>query len=323
MAMLFLFVCFKITSDFLDSRERFDKAVVLTGNAMAALLAINTITVFSYNTLAQELTGFFFTSAKLSWPFEFSGQLGISLTLLFPVCLCSRSFPWLQRVLLYVMLIVNAGAIASRSVFWLCLFEIIYIEFFVYAKKVAAHNILKGLGLFCIMAALIVFFGEDFNFQRSLGQLEASPLLFDEPRMMTLRKTLQTVPAWIQGYGLGCFKAFNELEIHNTPLSILVETGFMGFISAFMFIVTIFKSIWWIDSAKHQTIKKGLIISFAAILFNGMFRNLLTNRACWFILALCYCSRHFQKDLATDMATTLQKTTAAVKTFSEESHRIP
>ncbi|EKD83833.1 MAG: hypothetical protein ACD_39C00418G0001 [uncultured bacterium] len=196
------------------------------------------------------------------------------------------------------MLIVNAGAIASRSAFWLCLFEILYIEFFVYAKKMAAHNILKGLGLFCIMGTLLVFFGEDFNFQRSLGQLEASPLLFDEPRMMILRKTLQTLPAWVQGYGLGCFKASNELEIHNTPLSILVETGFMGFISALMFVLTIFQSLWRTDSAGHQMIKKGLMLSFAAIIFHSLFRNLLTNRAGWFILALCYCCRHFQKDLA-------------------------
>lgn len=295
-AVLFLFACFKISANFLQSKKRLEHAVRLTGNAVALHLLINTIVIASHNFLGFEFNSFFSGGEKLSWPFAFSGQLGISLTIIFPLAVCSRNFTTLQRFLLHVMFLLNTGATASRSVFWLSLCEVLYLEFVVYTQMSSVRKIFKALLLLCVVGLLIMFFGESYNFQRSLGQVETSPLLFDEPRLGTLRDALRTLPTWLQGYGLGCFKAFHELEIHNTPLSILVETGFAGFVATTMFISTIFLCFWRARKKAVILLWHGLFMSFVAVLVNAMFRNLVTSRICWFILALCYCHRHFQQE---------------------------
>jgi len=294
-SMVFLFVCFKITADFLNSEERLAKAIELTGKAAATLLLINSVVLLSHKTMALEFTSRFFSAGeKLSWPFEFSGQLGISLTVLFPLTLCARRLTGIQRAIIYSMMLLNTGAIASRSVFWLSMFQVIYIEFFVYAENSTKRNIFKLLLLACAAGLLVMFFGESYSFQRSLGQLESSPLIFDEPRVATLREALRTLPTWLQGYGLGCFKAFHELEIHNTPLSLLVETGFAGFLAATAFIASIFIAFWR-SRLRHSLLWHGLLLSLIAVMANGMFRNLVSSRVSWFILALCLSHRHFQQ----------------------------
>lgn len=295
-ATLFLFVCFKIAADFLKCKERLGHAARLTGNAVVLHLLINTIAVACQNHFGFEFDSFFSGGEKLSWPFEFSGQLGISLTILFPLAICSRNFTTFQRFLLHAMFLLNTGAIASRSAFWLSLCEVLYIEFVVYTQTSSAGKIFKSLLLICVVGLLIMFFGENYNFQRSLGQVEISPLLFDEPRLATLHDALKTLPTWLHGYGLGCFKAFHQLEIHNTPLSFLVETGFPGFFAAAMFIGSIFLHFWRARRETAGLLWHGLLISFAAVLVNAMFRNLVTSRACWFILSLCYCHHHLQQE---------------------------
>ncbi|EKD80924.1 MAG: hypothetical protein ACD_39C02090G0004 [uncultured bacterium] len=305
LAVLFLFACFKVTADFLNNRDRFERATAITGYAVISLLVINTLAVLSHNNLTYELTKSFLPDDKLSWPFEFSGQLGISLAVLYPICICIRNWSSPHRLIMHLMLIVNAGAIGSRSVFWLCLCEIFYVEAFIFSTKSAVINVFKIIALLFSIGTVITFFGESFSFQRSLGQIKEIPLLFDEPRMMILRKALRTVPTWFQGYGLGCFKAFHGIEIHNTPLSILVETGFIGLVSAACFIGSILLAFWRSRTSQNALIKHGLALSVFAILCNSMFRNLVSSRACWFVLALCYCFRHFQKDGAIDVPANL------------------
>jgi hypothetical protein len=294
-SVLFLFICLKITADFLSSEEKLARATLFTANATTTLLIINCIALLSHYTLGSELTRPFFSGGeKLSWPFEFSGQLGISLTILFPLALCTRRMSEAARLLLYAVMILNAGAIASRSVFWLSIFQILYIEFLIYTEKSYARNAFKLLLLLCAVGTLLMLFGENYSFQRSLGQIEKSPLLFDEPRIATLREALRTLPNWLQGYGLGCFKAFHKLEIHNTPLTLLVETGFAGFFAATAFIVSIFITFWR-SRLRFSLIWHGQMLSFLAVLTNSMFRNLVTSRVSWFILALCLSHRHFRQ----------------------------
>ncbi|NCB37394.1 MAG: hypothetical protein EOM80_01385 [Erysipelotrichia bacterium] len=297
-AVLFLFACFKAVSEFLKTREYLARACVLSGNAMLLVMGINTLVVALHYPDTIDLFASFFTSEKLSWPFQFSGQLGLSLTILFPLCICSRPFSSVQRMLIYVMFVVNTGAVGSRSVFWLALAEILYAEFFMYFSRSVYRNLLKAAMLFLVIGGLIVFLGNEFSFQRSLGQIEEIPLLFDETRVVILRDAVRTWSVWIQGYGLGCFKAFNEMEIHNTPFSLLVETGLGGFVAAMCFLFSIVAAFWQGAKKDNSLLASAIVLSLLAIIYHSMFRNLLTNRTCWFVLSLCYSFKYFQGDKA-------------------------
>jgi hypothetical protein len=301
-ALLFLFACGKITADYLVDQHKLAMAIKLVSLSVIAVLIINTAAVSLHNLTDGERAGSFFsTSGKLSWPCEFSGQLGIALNILFPLIFWQRQ-PTAKRFLLYGMLALNTGAIASRSVFWLSTAEILYLEFFLHGDNKPGKIVAKLLLLLCMAGMLTLYFGESYSFQRSLGQLEKNPLLFDEPRLISLRAALRTLPNWLQGYGLGCFKVFNHYEIHNTPLSLLVETGFIGFFAGCMFLANIFM-IFWRSPERGSPLWHVLLLSLIALAITSLFRNLVTSRVSWFILALCWSHRHLIPVAADDSQT--------------------
>ncbi len=296
LAVVFLFACFRAVAEILSSENALSRAFTLVGNSLIFILALNFLAVIVQRTgISPEFASVFFpgNAEKLCWPFQFSGQLGLSLTILFPVCIGSRSFTLPVRLLLYIMFLVNTGATGSRSVFWIALFEIFYAEFFMHKTLSVQKNFMKGLALCCSTGLTLLFFADDFSFQRSMGQIDASPLFFDEPRWNQIRLALRSLPVWLQGLGLGCCDFVFKTEIHNTPLSLIVETGLFGFGAACLFLFEILKAFYQANLQQHHLLKKALAMSLLTICFHAFFRNLVSNRACWLILAFCFSCKNF------------------------------
>ncbi len=291
LAIIFLYAVFRAVASFLCSEERLQRAATLVAGTMLLVMLTNFFAILLQKLDASLLLSAYVPVApvgKLSWPFQFSGQLGISLTVLFPLCVAvlGRSMP--LRLLLSVLFLSCCGATGSRSVFWLAVFEILYSEFFLFKSRSGLSNLLKGLAVCCVIVGTLLFFADDFSFQRSLGQTEETPLFFDEPRLKQIIMALRAVPVWARGIGLGCFSPMYATEIHNTPLNIIVETGVPGFIFCCLMLLEVGKAFFGKSRRERDNLHAALVLALLAAAFHGLFRNLLTNRACWFVLALCY-----------------------------------
>ncbi len=291
LAITFLYALFRAVSGFLCSEERMQHAVALVAGTMLFVMLADFFVILLQKLDASLLLAAYVPvvpAGKLSWPFQFSGQLGISLTVLFPLCVAvlGRSMP--LRLLLSILFLSSCGATGSRSVFWLAVFEILYSEFFIFKSRSGPSNLLKALAVCCAIAGTLLLFADDFSFQRSLGQTEETPLFFDEPRLRQIIMAFKELPVWARGIGLGCFSPIYATEIHNTPLNLIVETGVPGFIFSCLMLFELIKAFSGKGRRERDILHAALVMALLAAAFHSLFRNLLTNRACWFILALCY-----------------------------------
>lgn len=294
-SVIYLFCCFRMTSYIVCNEQILFKIIRLLGYALVIVLLINTLAVtINYFQFSNAFDSFFTRSQKLCWPFEFSGQLGIMLPLLFPVYLCTVSPVCWKRMSAYFMLVMCAGSVGSRSVFMLCIAEIVIIEFFHFRLPSRPLTLLKNICFIIIVSLPILLIGSIYPFSRSMGQLDSTPLTFDLPRYNNIISALDSGSFWLLGQGLGCF-GVDKLEIHNTPLALIVETGIGGFLVAIIafYIVSntlIFRKIYL---SSCQGLIFGLRLALFSLIIQSLLRNLITSRVSWLILALCYCLNNF------------------------------
>jgi hypothetical protein len=187
------------------------------------------------------------------------------------------------------MILLNTTEVGARGIFWISLFEIFVIEMFIFKEAQMKRNALKAAILLATIIAVFCVLSGEFSLKRSLGQVKNFPMAYDESRVSTFRKAVNTMPDWFSGYGLGCFKNKHPFEIHNLPLSILVETGVFGFAVAFIcYIIATWpiflRNISFLKPKFHPCLTLSILIG----LLVGMLHNLTTNRSFWLILALSY-----------------------------------
>lgn len=287
-SLILLYVGSVIIADLLSTAKEFKHFIELTGSMLAVLLAFSGIVIFLKMAGLTEETAIFFSKHNTYRAmFNFTNQLAIFLICLWPIAVLRFAESTWKRLLLYAAFFLTVSSIGSRSGFWLALVQTLLVEIFLPPPRRILNIVLSCLAVGCIIALVISLLATDLGLQRSLGNLEKASLGFDESRVVNYRQAINSSPTWIRGYGLGCFDQTHRHEVHNTPFSLLVETGVFGFsIVAFVFISLLWLFFQSVPPEEFAKVKVALYLAWGGIVAVGMFHYLLRNRAAWIVFAL-------------------------------------
>ncbi len=295
-SIIFLYFSLRIVSSEIPNEEKLESFLNLLRISFIAMLAVNTVAIFF------KLAGFklfntilFNPTLRLKGAFSLPNQLGITILLLAPIVFYKGTDGLVKRMLIFSMMLLNTTEIGARGIFWISIMEIAIIELFIFKEVKLKKNLLKMLVLSVTVVTVFCILSGEFSLKRSLGQIKNFPMAYDESRISTFRKAVNTMPDWLTGYGLGCFKNNHPFEIHNLPISILVETGIFGFSIAL---------IGYILSTLHIFIRQKVYsipnfypcfkMSILVGLTIGMLHNITTNRCFWLILTISYAVSNFK-----------------------------
>lgn len=252
------------------------------------LLAVSLAAIFLRSLGELELTDILFSvHGSFKGLFNFTNQMAILLVCFWPLAIMRAKQQPLKRFICYFMLMAVLVSVASRSGFWIAVGQSIIVELFFSRGQKKMNIVLRFSALASVVALVISLLATDPGLHRSLGSLEHAPLSFDEPRIKNFREALNSAPDWLRGYGLGCFDQTHVHEVHNTPFSVLVETGvvgFMAFIAIFAFYALKFYRSSEIEELPN--LKFALSLAWLGLISMGMFHYLLRNRSVWLIVAL-------------------------------------
>lgn len=284
--VVFLYISARMISMELSSFDKIKSALNILSNSVFILILFLSVIV-----LARQLEINFFVDwilpegDRLSWPFVFPNQLGIALTVLFPVTMLSCEKFW-KRCIVYFAMILVVGAVGSRASFAILCAEIFFLELIFLEELFTMQFIVKGVVLFIIFSGLLMLTSESYVFRRSTGQIKKTPMFYDRSRITTITEAFSLPNSFILGNGLGCFKKSHKYEIHNTPISLFIETGLFGFIIALYVFYLIIQPVMIAWRSENRLIKL-LMVAVFAIIFQSMVTNLIRTRAVWLIIALC------------------------------------
>ncbi len=287
-SVVFLYVGSRLIADEIAEQSRFTRFLNILGRMFHLFLYFSVVIIFLHMIGVPELTDFFYSvHDNYKGFFNFTNQLAIFLICLAPLAMIDKSESYWLRFISYGALFLVMSSTASRSGFWILIGQVCLIEMFYPQKRSRAQIVLSFATIACIVALVISVMATDEGMQRSLGSLEYAPLSFDKPRIQNFREAFNSSADWVLGYGLGCFDQVHVHEVHNTPFSLLVETGLAGFIfSGLLFLLTAIRFFRVETPEEMPLLKRALCVSWAGIMAIGMFHYLLRNRSCWLVFAL-------------------------------------
>ena len=287
-SLVFMYFGARVIAGYINDKQQFGKLLLLIARLIICLLMASLAAIFLRQLGELELTEFFFSvHGSFKGLFNFTNQMAIFLICFWPLTIMREDLGSLKRFVCYFMLLAVMVSVASRSGFWIAVGQTIIIELIFSRGKKRMNTFLRFSALASVVALVISLLATDPGLHRSLGSLEHAPLSFDEPRIKNFREAFNSAPDWLRGYGLGCFDQKHVHEVHNTPFSVLVETGVVGFM-AFMAIFA-FYALRFFRSSEIEglpDLKLALGLAWSGIISMGMFHYLLRNRSVWLILAL-------------------------------------
>lgn len=290
LTLAFLWIGFQAFSH--QARKQRDFATAVRTFAGMFLVVV---TILAGGFLGELLGGisFFRSDArKFCWPFPHSNQLGIFVVFGLPFAMIFlRKWFILSRLFIYGVVFLIQSQVGSRGGMLVGLVQICLCEFFLIRERNNLPKPARAVFLLVLVLSLGLFLGNNWAFMRSLGFLPVSgPLLYDEFRATQILQIINSTHEWIlKGVGLGCFKEENGLEVHNTILSLAVETGIFGFLSfSFWFFWSFKPIVAFIESndSKTRFFGKMFLFSLGGIFLLGMVNNLLRNRFFWLLVGL-------------------------------------
>lgn len=287
-SLLLLYCGSSIIAAEIGEEEKLQKFLIYFSTMFRTVIIFSSLIIVLKQMNFHEISApFFSVHDNFKGLFNFTNQMAIFIICLWPLAIVEYSENPLRRYFFYGALFLTMASVASRSGFWIVILQAIMVEIFLPRTNRKWSLTISALALLSVLSITITFLGTDTGLQRSLGHLEHAPLTVDEPRMKNFREAFNSASSWIRGYGLGCFDQTHVHEVHNTPFSILVETGVPGLITAGFFIILILISFLKSKPLPaNAVLKKALMISWAGIVSVSMFHYLLRNRSCWIILAI-------------------------------------
>ncbi|MBF0544870.1 MAG: hypothetical protein HQM08_10575 [Candidatus Riflebacteria bacterium] len=284
--LLFLFGLYKSVSWEIRSIKSFREAINLLNYLFFPLIiTLGCVSILRMLGFSEISRLFYSQAGKIAWPYSFSNQLGAYLIGGFPFAAGFYSTNLKKKIVMYSFFMIVIFETGARSVLGLALFEVFLLEFIAVIESRNFSEKLAFAAIFFIFILFSLFWANEFAFKRALGALDNTPLTYDYTRSQNYSEALEAMNGWWAGVGLGCFKALHQFEVHNTPLSLLSETGIPGFMLFFIWLSGVFFPL--LNSAIIRKCN-GLMLAAAvlALFCLGFFHNLLRNRFLWTLLAL-------------------------------------
>lgn len=289
-AICFGFLIFRSTLVF--SRHSQSRGAILRRFSMVfslLLVFLSALAVFRSFGVDGLHSPFFSASGFLLWPFRNPNQLGFLLLGAFPLLLSVISRSPCLRFFMYCLGALVGSSLGSRGAFFLILSQIFLLEmFFSRGDFSMGSSLFKGFLTGCLVM-IFVWLSPLPSFQRATGNFEKFPLGLEEIRQKTFAEAFDCISLWGKGMGLGCFKRFHRYEIHNTPLSILVECGMGGALSALFLVAFSLRSAvsgLWQRNERVRRQAFVIILALGCFFCLSFFQNLTRTRMVWFLLGL-------------------------------------
>lgn len=222
------------------------------------------------------------------------------VTSIFTVTLISiKKYPHLLK---YVILINFFGMIpALESGSRTGLFALFISLFFLLGYQFVNLNVQRKLIIGTLATLFILFvviplttnflleYGGQFNRALSVFERISSGDAYNPSEMgatgESIKKGIQYFLVYpLTGVGLGNFSEYNRHEIHNTPVSILAETGMLGFLAFLIVFASFFYAIW--TSRSSFSFKMINILFIALFIVMNYPHYLFRQRWVWFFFTI-------------------------------------
>jgi hypothetical protein len=299
-SFIFMYIGARCIAGELDAPEALKKFLGITNKMFLFFLLLFAALILLRNLGFNELTSFFFmTGNRFKGFFNFTNQLSIFFICLWPFAMLDCADKPVARFFFYGIYLVVLTYIGSRSGFWIGLAQTVLIEIFIGQRQRLWTLAVSLAALGAIVFLTITLMATEPSLQRSMGEERYATLELDEARLINFRQAFNASENWLLGYGLGCFDQNHRHEVHNTPFSVLVETGVLGFISFALFIIVIGIGVFRaLPLSSVPNLKAALYISLLGMFGVGMFIYLLRNRSCWLVFAIALTLVKRQKTIA-------------------------
>lgn len=291
LALSFAYLSFKLVKSSIKSEADLVRHLRWLSSGFFLSLLLNFLLFLATKISVVPFPGAEHIQMALQSSFKRTYQLGISFVVLFPICATVFLSCAYKRLLAYAMLLLISAATGSRSIFWSTFAIIVCVELIIYFKTGWQQALIKGLILgFVVLLSIQLSLGSD-SFRRASGDMDLGQILCDNPRITILNNALNTSEYWIRGFGLGCYKGMGlrGWEIHNSFVSIFVETGIGGFVVFFLFLVFSIKPLFMANAPTEEKFKTkaSIVVALFGALIMALFFNTTRNRATWTLLAIC------------------------------------
>lgn len=287
-SLIFLYLGCRFIARDIAAEVRLFKVTALIGNILRTFLLVAFVVILLRNAGLTEITEIFYSvHGSFKGLFNFTNQLAIFMVCFWPIAMFTYGPRPLKRFCFYAVFFSVMVSVASRSGLWIAVGQTVVLELYFSRDKKRIDTFVRFLALAGVIAMVVSLMATDPGLQRSLGNLEHAPLSFDQPRVKNFREAFNAAPDWLRGYGLGCFDQTHVHEVHNTPFSLLVETGIFGFLISLVIFFKIAAGFYRSKANLAQPdVKMALYLAWAGIIGMGMFHYLLRNRAAWVLLAM-------------------------------------
>ncbi len=287
-SLIFMYVGARVIAARIDRRKKLEKLFNFIASLTMVLLSVSTLIIFFRHFGEVGLTkSFFSVYGNFKGLFNYTNQMAILLVCFWPFFITRLSDKPFFKLFWYFIVFSVTVSIGSRSGFWVIFLQTALIELMPFRRKKVSKVFLRFGSLIAVVALTISLLATDSGLQRSLGDAGTGPRSSNVLRVKNFREALNSAPDWLRGYGLGCFDQTHVHEVHNTPFSVLVETGvvgFMAFIAIFAFYALKFYRSSEIEELPN--LKFALSLAWLGLISMGMFHYLLRNRSVWLIVAL-------------------------------------
>jgi hypothetical protein len=286
-----MYVGTRFITNCIDTEEKLERFVSLIRRVFIIFLIFSAIIILLRAIGFNELTDSYFRyQINYKGFFRITNQLAIFLVCLWPLAIIGFSQKPASRFILYFIFFITLSYTASRSGFWIGLGQTLMIEAVLFRKNQSHYLLTRFCSLIAIILLVISIMATLPAMNRSLGNKKNAALTIDKYRVSNFRDAFNQAGAWVSGYGFGCFDQVYRWEVHNTPFSILVETGIAGLLAATLGFLIFLNAFLKSKSLQQLPLLKGaLIISFLGMAGAGMVHYLLRTRSCWLVLAISLC----------------------------------
>ena len=300
-SFIYMYIGARCISGHINTPEKLKSFISLIRKMFLIFLLFSTVLIVIKSLGFNQLTETFFKhQMKYKGFFKISNQMAIFLICLWPVTVVGLTEKPVWRFSLYFLFFVVLSYTASRSGFWIGIGQTILIEAILCGKKQNKFLLTRFFSLIAIILLVVSIMATLPSMKRSLGNIKKAGLTIDQPRVKNFRNAFNASKFWLSGYGLGCFDQNHRHEIHNTPLSVLVETGIFGFLILSLGFIVFFNAFIKTDSCTNLPGFKGaLIVSCLGIAGIGTVHYLLRTRSCWLIFSMMISLIKFQKSMET------------------------
>ena len=300
-ALLLLFATYQITYHFLDEKRKINTVIIVLFLS-STVVSIYGIWQYIMHILGKGGRVFFHHSAfgdlvpkieSVSTPNQFGSYLLISIPLILALLFYEKKI--VKKAILITIALINLSALFltySRGSI-LGLFFALAVLFFYQKRKMR-----KLLKITLVILLLIVVLNLLIDWQ-SLNMRMTSMLDFtseaNQERIALHRAALLMISEHpIIGVGIGNFRfLFSQerpIDVHNTLLSIWVETGIIGISFCFCMLVIFFRSLRKALTVTEDSYWKNLILGFMAsatgIFVQSLTEYLLYAMHIWFFLGI-------------------------------------